>query len=65
MAIAVVGDEAQPVLTFFTAITAVMMKITEWIITIAPVGVLFLVHYKPWNEFIDRTQRQFLSIISA
>jgi Na+/H+-dicarboxylate symporter len=43
MAIAVVGDAAQPLLNFFTAITAVTMKITEWIIKIAPVGVLFLV----------------------
>ena len=61
MAIAVVGDDAQPVLNFFTSITVVMMKITEWIITIAPVGVLFLVYLKPlhfWTHyFADRTQK--------
>jgi len=43
IAIAVVGEEAQPVLTFFSSITVIMMRITQWIITLAPVGVLFLV----------------------
>jgi Na+/H+-dicarboxylate symporter len=43
IAIAIVGDEAQPVLSFFTSITVIMMRITQWIIALAPVGVLFLV----------------------
>ncbi len=43
LAVAVLGDEALPVLQFVTSFTAVMMKITSWIIFLAPVGVMFLV----------------------
>jgi len=43
VAIAVVGDEAEPVLKFFTSITVIVMRITQWIILLAPVGVMFLV----------------------
>ena len=45
IAIAIAGDEAQPVLTFFSSITVIMMRITQWIIMLAPVGVLFLVKH--------------------
>ncbi len=43
VAIAVVGEEADPVLKFFTSITVIVMRITQWIILLAPVGVMFLV----------------------
>jgi Na+/H+-dicarboxylate symporter len=43
MAIAIVGEEADPVLKFFTSITVIVMRITQWIIMLAPVGVMFLV----------------------
>ena len=52
IAIAMVGEEAKPVLTFFTSITVIMMRITQWIIAIAPIGVLFLVRVT-----IDRIAR--------
>jgi Na+/H+-dicarboxylate symporter len=51
IAIAIVGDEAQPVLSFFTSITVIMMRITQWIIALAPVGVLFLVSIRKFNIF--------------
>ena len=43
IAIASVGEKAQPVLSFFSSITEVMMLITSWIIKLAPIGVCFLV----------------------
>lgn len=43
VAIAIVGEEADPVLKFFTSVTVIVMKITQWIIMLAPVGVMFLV----------------------
>jgi len=43
VAIAAVGEEGKPILNFFSSLVSVMMKVTSWVITIAPVGVLFLV----------------------
>ena len=43
VAIASVGEESKPVLKFFEAFVAIMMKLTSWIINLAPIGVLFLV----------------------
>lgn len=43
VAIAATGAEGKPVLDFFTSFVAIMMKITGWIINLAPIGVLFLV----------------------
>jgi Na+/H+-dicarboxylate symporter len=43
IAIASVGKEAEPILKFFASFVAIMMKITGWIINLAPVGVCFLV----------------------
>lgn len=43
IAIACVGEQAQPILSFFESLVSVMMVITGWIINLAPVGVMFLV----------------------
>jgi len=43
VAIASVGDEGEPILNFFASLVSVMMKVTAWVINLAPVGVLFLV----------------------
>jgi len=43
VAIAAVGEDGKPILNFFSSLVSVMMKVTSWVITIAPVGVLFLV----------------------
>ena len=43
IAIAIVGEEGKPLLTFFESVSLVMMRITTWIIHLAPIGVCFLV----------------------
>ena len=43
IAIAVCGEDGKPVLRLFESLSIVMMKITTWIIHLAPVGVCFLV----------------------
>ena len=43
ISIAVTGDDAKPLLKFFESISIVMMRITSWIINLAPLGVCFLV----------------------
>ena len=43
VAIAAVGEDGKPILNFFSSLVSVMMKVTSWVIAIAPVGVLFLV----------------------
>jgi len=43
VAIAAVGEDGKPILSFFSSLVSVMMKVTSWVIAIAPVGVLFLV----------------------
>ena len=40
-----VGDKAKPLIEFFGALNAVMMKITEWIMCLAPIGVFALMAY--------------------
>ena len=42
VAIAAVGEDGKPILNFFSSLVSVMMKVTSWVIAIAPVGVLFL-----------------------
>ena len=42
LAIAIVGDEAAPVRRFFEGVNAVMMKITDWVMALAPLGVFAL-----------------------
>ena len=43
VAIAMCGEEGKPLLRFFESVSIVMMKVTTWIIHLAPVGVCFLV----------------------
>ena len=43
VAIAITGGEGKPLLRFFESVSVVMMKITTWIIHLAPIGVCFLV----------------------
>ena len=41
--IAVVGEPAKPLVDFFTAVVEVTMRMTMWIICVAPVGIIFLI----------------------
>ena len=43
IAIAVTGEDGKPLLKFFESVSIVMMKITSWIIHLAPLGVCFLI----------------------
>ena len=43
IAIAACGEDGEPLLRFFESVSIVMMKITTWIIHLAPIGVCFLV----------------------
>jgi len=43
IAIAMSGEDGKPLLHFFTSVSVVMMKVTTWIIHLAPVGVFFLI----------------------
>ena len=43
IAIAMSGDDGKPLLKFFESVSIVMMRITTWIIHLAPLGVCFLV----------------------
>ena len=43
IAIAACGEEGRPLLDFFTSVSVVMMRVTTWIIYLAPVGVCFLI----------------------
>ena len=43
VAIVVCGEAGKPLLQFFDSLSVVMMKITTWIIHLAPVGVCFLI----------------------
>jgi len=43
VALAKLGEKGKPLLNFFTSLTDAMMVITTWVITLAPVGVFFLI----------------------
>jgi len=43
IAIAACGEDGEPLLKFFESVSIVMMKVTTWIIHLAPIGVCFLV----------------------
>eukprot|EP00090_Calanus_glacialis_P030538 TRINITY_DN4930_c0_g1_i1.p1 TRINITY_DN4930_c0_g1~~TRINITY_DN4930_c0_g1_i1.p1 ORF type:complete len:494 (+),score=139.84 TRINITY_DN4930_c0_g1_i1:271-1752(+) len=43
VAIAMCGEDGKPLLHFFESVSIVMMKVTTWIIHLAPIGVCFLV----------------------
>jgi proton glutamate symport protein len=40
-----VGEKAKPFLVFFEALNAVMMKVTDWVMVLAPIGVFALMAY--------------------
>ncbi|MHC4558225.1 MAG: dicarboxylate/amino acid:cation symporter, partial [Planctomycetota bacterium] len=42
VAISSIGEKGRPLVTFFEAFNAVMMKITDWIMRLAPYGVFAL-----------------------
>lgn len=42
-AIATVGEKAKPMLHFFSALTFATMKVVEWIIYLAPIGIFSLI----------------------
>ena len=37
------GEKGKPLLDFFTSLSEAMMTITTWVISLAPVGVFFLI----------------------
>jgi len=43
IAIALSGEEGRPLLNFFRSVSHVMMKVTNWVVHLAPVGVAFLI----------------------
>lgn len=43
IAISLAGEEGKPLLAFFKSVSCVMMKLTNWIVHLAPVGVCFLI----------------------
>jgi len=43
IALATMGEKGKPLLDFFTALSDAMMKLTTWVINLAPVGVFFLI----------------------
>ena len=43
IALAKLGEKGKPLLKFFASLSDAMMKITTWIIYLAPIGVFFLV----------------------
>ena len=51
VAIAACGEDGEPLLRFFESVSIVMMKITTWIIHLAPIGVCFLVA----QQLIEKT----------
>ena len=43
IAIALSGEEGRPLLSFFKSVSHVMMRLTTWVVHLAPVGVAFLI----------------------
>ena len=43
MSIALSGEEGRPLLVFFKSVSHVMMRITNWVVHLAPIGVAFLI----------------------
>ena len=43
IAIALSGEEGRPLLSFFKSVSHVMMRVTTWVVSLAPVGVAFLI----------------------
>jgi len=43
IAISLSGEDGKPLLAFFKSVSHVMMKITHWVVHLAPIGVAFLI----------------------
>jgi len=43
IAISLSGEEGKPLLHFFKSVSHVMMKVTNWVVHLAPIGVCFLI----------------------
>ena len=43
VSLAKLGEKGKPLLDFFTSLSDAMMTITTWVISLAPVGVFFLI----------------------
>merc|ERR1712051_643326 len=43
IAISISGEEGRPLLQFFQSVSHVMMKVTSWVVHLAPIGVCFLI----------------------
>merc|ERR1712013_874048 len=43
IAISISGEEGKPLLLFFRSVSHVMMKVTSWVVHLAPIGVCFLI----------------------
>lgn len=59
IAIAFCGEDGKPLLNFFSSVSIVMMKVTTWIIHLAPIGVCFLItgQLMEMNNFGDTLAR--------
>lgn len=68
IAIAASGEDGKPLLAFFTSVSTVMMKITTWIIFLAPVGVCFLIagqilQMDDFGKAFERLAMYFLTVL--
>ena len=48
--LAMMEERGKPLLDFFTCLSEAMMKITTWVIYLAPIGVFFLISGQGRNE---------------
>jgi Na+/H+-dicarboxylate symporter len=56
MAAVTVGEKAKPFLHFFEGLNAVMMKVTDWVMALAPIGVFALMAYIVGKTGADRDE---------
>ncbi|CAL1679158.1 unnamed protein product [Lasius platythorax] len=64
------GPQAKPLLSFFESLSGAMMLITNWVIWLSPIGVLFLVaskitEMKSLEEVVGQLGMYFLTVLIA
>ncbi|EFN78314.1 Excitatory amino acid transporter 3 [Harpegnathos saltator] len=64
------GPQAKPLLSFFESLSGAMMVITNWVIWLSPIGVLFLVaskitEMKSLDEIVAQLGMYFLTVLVA
>lgn len=64
------GPQAKPLLNFFESLSGAMMLITNWVIWLSPIGVLFLVaskitEMKSLDEVVGQLGMYFLTVLIA